>query len=75
MKQKKLELLGKVTNYLTDHLMVVDEKDIDKMLDSSFDILNSICENVCGGVMHCSDGCPIYYFAVERKEINNKNVN
>lgn len=66
---KKLEFLGKINRYLTDHDMVVDEKSIDKIIDLTFESLNYICNNICGGTLHCSDGCPIYYFMTERKEL------
>ena len=71
--QKKLEFLKKINQYLIDHEMVVDEKSVDKIIDVTFESLDHICSDVCGGMMHCSDGCPLYYFMIERKELEDGN--
>jgi hypothetical protein len=71
-KQNKLEAIYKGIQYALDHYKVIDDRFVDKLKETTYDMLYDVCSETCGGIYHCTDGCPIYYLMVEL--INNENV-
>lgn len=72
----KFELIKTLGIYAAEHKEVIPDKIVREAEIAYKKMCDYICEEVCGGAYHCTDGCPVWDFQVElkRKIENDNNV-